>query len=145
MMRKKGYLSDADDENSAWYNRPNKRMYRISIINSALHVVNLLQRKCTCKGAGMRRSVVMTVLCLLGIAAAWQYELTLAILIAYRSWVMAGMVVVGCTIAGMWLCPRNTTTTDMTWYLALFPGMGIFGSGMGYTSDEEPESTGGSV
>ncbi len=93
----------------------------------------------------MRRAVVITVLSVVGIAAALQYELTLAVLVAYRTWVMAGMLVVGCAVAGMWLCPRTNAPADMDWYLALFPGMGIFGSGMGYSSDDEPESTGGHV
>jgi hypothetical protein len=93
----------------------------------------------------MRRAVVITVLSVVGIAAAMQYELTLALLMAYRTWVMAGMVVVGCAVASMWLCPRTAVAPDMTWYLALFPGMGMFGSGMGYTSDEDAESVGGHV
>ena len=52
---------------------------------------------------------------------------------------------VGDAITSMWMCPRTTTTTDMRWYLALFPGMGMFGSGMGYTCDEDHESTGGQL
>ena len=93
----------------------------------------------------MRRAVVITVLSVAGMAAAIHYELTLAFLTVYRTWLMAGMVVVGCAVASMWLCPRRTVSADMNWYLALFPGMGIFGSGMGYISDDESESTGGQV
>ncbi len=93
----------------------------------------------------MRRIVVITVLCVLGMVAAWHYALTLEMLITQRFWLMAGLVVVGCAITSMWMCPRTTTTIDMRWYLALFPGMGMFGSGMGYTCDEDHESTGGQL
>ena len=49
----------------------------------------------------MRRIVVITVLCVLGMVAAWHYALTLEMLITQRFWLMAGLVVVGCAITSM--------------------------------------------
>lgn len=90
----------------------------------------------------MRRLVVISVLCMWGMGMAWHYDLTLAVLAAYHAWLGLGVLLVGIGLTSMWSCPRNLPTTDVAWYLALFPSMGGFAAGVGWQCDDGADAHG---
>lgn len=87
----------------------------------------------------MQRVVVISVLCMCAFFGIWHYELSLVTLMTNRAWVWVGALVLGSGAASMWLCPRTAPHVDMSWYLALFPGVGLFGAGIGWQCDDSTD------